>query len=163
MYLAGCLSNVGQAAAGWVVCLRSVRWFYPVGWASVVLAACVLVGLWGVGCDRVTQSAEPAAEYNHVYTVRARVTQLPDGSPGGGFYAHHERIPDYVSVNGSIGMDSMIMPFTIVDDSVLDGLSVGDVVEITYGESFRPAVKQGVIAVTELPADTVLSFEEASP
>ncbi|XAL98917.1 copper-binding protein [Phycisphaeraceae bacterium D3-23] len=100
-----------------------------------------------------------AGDYEHVYTVRARVMQLPDGSPGGAFMAYHEEISDYQAANGSVGMQSMLMPFTIVDDSVLDGVAVGDVVAITFGESFEPAVKQGVISIEKLPSDTVLAFD----
>ncbi|MEM9420870.1 MAG: copper-binding protein [Planctomycetota bacterium] len=100
-----------------------------------------------------------AADYEHVYTVRARVAQLPDGSPGGAFLAYHETIPDYQAANGSVGMSAMLMPFTIVDASVLEGIAEGDVVEITFGESFEPAVKQGVISIEKLPSDTVLAFE----
>ncbi|MFI4860912.1 MAG: hypothetical protein ACIAXF_09555 [Phycisphaerales bacterium JB063] len=103
------------------------------------------------------------AGYQHVYTVRARVTQLPDGSPGGAFMAHHETIPDYQAANGNVGMNAMRMPFTIVDDRVLEGIAVGDVVEITYGESFEPEVKQGVIAIKKLPRDTVLEFDVETP
>lgn len=145
-------------------------WSDPGGVRGIARALSLLCGLFFlvvlVGCDgrgSGSMGSHSRGDYEHVYTVRARVTQLPDGSPSGGFYARHERIPDYVSVNGSIGMDTMVMPFTILDDSVLEGIAVGDVVEITYGESFRPTVKQGVISVTKLPADTALSFEEVSP
>ena len=113
--------------------------------------------LFGAGCTQ--EQGDPTAAYEHVYTVRGRVVQLPDGSRGSGFYAQHEAIPDYVSASGSIGMVSMTMSFTIVDDAVLEGIAVGDIVEIVYGESSTP-VKQGVISIEKLPSDTVLDFGE---
>jgi hypothetical protein len=118
-----------------------------------------LAGFAGLaGCGGEQGSTDSAAQYEHVYTVRAQVTQVPDGSPGGQFLARHEAIPDYVAANGSVGMHAMVMPFTIVDPAVLEGIVVGDVVEITFGETHRPRVSQGVIAITKLPADTALDF-----
>lgn len=128
----------------------------------------VLICLWAVlvlpGCGKGGGSAGSAVasdSYENVYTVRAEVIQVPDGSPGGQFMARHETIPDYVSANGSVGMHAMVMPFTIVDPAVLKDISVGDIVEITFGETHRPRVSQGVIAIKKLPADTVLDFGEA--
>ena len=115
-----------------------------------VFGACLALLFPGCGSNE--------AGYAYTYTVRAQVVQLPDGSPSGQFLAHHETIPDYQSVSGSVGMQQMVMPFTVVDPEVLEGLAVGDIVEITYGESHRPRVRQGVIAVRRLPDDTVLDL-----
>lgn len=103
------------------------------------------------------------ADFEHVYTVRGRVLQLPDGSLGSDFRVYHEPIPEYVSISGARGMEAMPMPFTVNDPAVLEGVRVGDVVEIIYGETHRPKVRQGVIAVTVLPADTRLSFDDLPP
>jgi len=114
-----------------------------------------------VGCSGSSHAG--VAAYDHVYTVRARVTRLPDGSPSGDFRARHEAIPDYQAANGSVGMNTMEMPFQIVDAGVLDGVAVGDIVEITYGETQLPRVSQGVFAIKKLPHDTVLDFGEVTP
>lgn len=122
------------------------------GLLSIGLGLCFLVGCGGkAGAD--------AAAYDHVYVVRARVTKLHDGSPAGEFRARHEAIPDYQAANGSVGMNTMEMPFQIVDFSVQEGVAVGDIVEITYGETHRPRVSQGVIAIKQLPNDTELDLE----
>jgi len=115
------------------------------------LAACVDAGQDSV--DAVD------GDYEHIYTVRGRVTSLPSDTPGSAFTMHHEAIPDYVAANGSIGMSSMVMPFALPDPSVIDGLAVGDIVEVVYGESLNPRVKQGVVSARVLPADTVLEFD----
>ncbi|MEM9020532.1 MAG: copper-binding protein [Planctomycetota bacterium] len=107
-----------------------------------------------IGCG-----GESDADYEHVYTVRGRVLQLPDGTLGSDFRVFHEPIPDYVAISGAIGMEAMPMPFTVNDPTVLEGVQVGDVVEIVYGETHRPKVRQGVIAITILPRDTSLSFD----
>ena len=127
--------------------------------AVLALSVFLLAGCSGSGGG----SDAGAAAYDHVYTVRARVTRLPDGSPSGDFRARHEAIPDYQAANGSVGMNTMEMPFQIVDAGVLDGVAVGDIVEITYGETHRPRVSQGVIAIKQLPNDTVLDFGEVTP
>lgn len=123
---------------------------------GVALACFVLLGCGGSG----DTDSEP---YEHVYTVRARVVQLHDGSPMGEFRARHEAIPDYQAANGSVGMGAMEMPFAIVDMGVQEGVAVGDIVEITYGETHRPRVRQGVIAIRQLPNDTELDLGEEGP
>lgn len=140
-----------------------VRWpalLFPVFCMAGLTLMPVLVVLCAGGCDDGRAGA--AEGYDHVYIVRGRVLKLPDGSIDDGFYAYHEPIPDYVSMNGKRGMPAMAMPFAVPDPTVLDGLAVGDVVEIEYGETFEPKVKQGVISITKLPADTVLSFDAES-
>lgn len=128
-----------------------------------VMAMLGVVTVFSVGGCGGSGGTASGQSYDHIYVVRARVTQLPDGSPGGQFMAHHETIPDYISTNGSVGMQHMIMPFTVVDDAVLGGIVVGDIVEITFGETHRPRVSQGVIAIRRLPADTVLDLGEGQP
>lgn len=119
---------------------------------ALVMAVILVASIAGCGSK--------GAEYEHVYTVRGRVLQLPDGTPGGGFVVYHEEIPDYAAANGTTGMHAMAMPFALPDPSVIDGLAVGDIVEITFGESFKPEVRQGVIKAVVLPPDTVLAFDE---
>lgn len=102
--------------------------------------------------------------YEHIYTVRGQIIALPGEKATQEFFVHHEEIPDYVSINGSIGMNEMIMPFPLPDRSVLDGLVVGDKIEIVYGERFEPwdQAKAGVISITKLPADTELNLSHTS-
>eukprot|EP00752_Nemacystus_decipiens_P016084 g14380.t1 len=109
-----------------------------------------------MGCDR-----QPT--YQHVYTTRGVIIALPGEKAYQDFLVHHERIPDYVSINGTIGMNEMVMPFPAGDRSMLEGLAVGDKVEITYGETHEPQFSTGLIAITKLPDDTEMDLSVVVP
>lgn len=117
-----------------------------------ILAALLLATL--PGCDR-----DP--NYEHLYTTRGIVITLPGEKAYEEFIIHHETIPDYRSINGSIGMNEMAMPIPVPDRSLLEGIHVGDKVELTFGERFEPDHAMGVTAIKKLPADTELNL--ASP
>jgi len=118
------------------------------------LLACLLAFLIQAspGCGE----AEPA--YQHTYTTRGVIVAMPGEKAYEEFIVRHEPIPDYVSMNGSIGMASMAMPFPLKDRSLVAGLAVGDKIEITYGETFEPDFDAGVISIKKLPADTALNL-----
>lgn len=99
--------------------------------------------------------------YEHVYTTRGIIEALPGEKAYQDFMVHHETIPDYVSMTGSIGMNEMVMPFPLQDKSIVEGYEVGDKVEIVFGERFEPDHKMGVISITKLPADTEMTLGEA--
>lgn len=103
---------------------------------------------------------EPA--YQHTYTTRGVIVAMPGDKAYEEFIVRHEPIPDYVSMNGSIGMASMAMPFPLKDRSLVEGLAVGDKIEITYGETFEPDFDAGVISIKKLPADTALNLNAAA-
>ena len=100
--------------------------------------------------------------YEHTYTTRAIVLSLPGERVTQEFIVHHETIPEYVSINGSIGMNEMAMPIPVPDRSILEGIAVGDKVELTFGECFEPDHKMGLISITKLPADTRLNLGETT-
>jgi hypothetical protein len=108
-----------------------------------------------VGCDS-------GPRYEHTYTTRGVVLSLPGDKVTEEFIIHHETIPDYVSISGSIGMNEMAMPIPVPDKSVFDGISVGDKIELTFGERFEPDHRIGVISATKLPADTELNLSSTT-
>lgn len=119
-------------------------------------AALLLLLLALVGCD-----SDPG--YQHTYTTRAIVLSLPGERVTQEFIVHHETIPNYQSINGSVGMNEMAMPIPVPDRSLLEGIAVGDKIEFTFGERFEPDHKMGVTAIKKLPADTKLNLSNASP
>ncbi|MGB0716660.1 MAG: hypothetical protein ACPGXK_12325 [Phycisphaerae bacterium] len=108
-----------------------------------------------VGCG-----ADPG--YQHTYTTRAIILSLPGERVTQEFIVHHEEIPEYRSINGSIGMNEMAMPIPVPDSSLLEGFSVGDKVELTFGERFEPDHTMGLIAIEKLPPDTALNLSGTS-
>ena len=59
-------------------------------------------------------------------------------------------------------MNEMAMPIPVPDKSLLDDIQVGDKVELTFGERFKPDHAMGVTAIKKLPADTELNLSSTS-
>lgn len=117
------------------------------------LAALALIA----SCSRPSQG--------HDYAVRGVVRQLPaPGDPAGGFFLHHEAIAGFVGRDGQAsGMDSMTMPFELAQGVSLDGLAVGDPVEIRLHVDWAADLPVAVTAIRELPAATELELGADRP
>lgn len=127
-------------------------------------AVAIMAGALASGCDR-TPPTPPRPEPDGRYVTRAVIEQLPGkDSPLAEFVAHHEPIDDFKAFNGTMGMDSMSMPFPLSKSVSLDGLAIGDKVEIEFVVWSTPG-QRGFEArrVTKLPADTELRFGKARP
>ena len=117
------------------------------------LAALLLAVLPGCG---------QTPNYEHTYTTRGIVVSLPGEKAYEEFIVHHETIPTYQSINGSVGMNEMAMSFPVPDQSILEGLAVGDKIELVFGERFEPKHRIGVISVKKLPAETELNLSKTT-
>lgn len=106
-----------------------------------------------------------AAAPDAVYVVRGKVLELPDpNNPVKEFRLHHEAIDNFKNGEGKVvGMSAMEMPFPVKDASLIAGLTVGDIVEVTFEDFYKPTRHYHVTKVTKLAADTVLEFREARP
>lgn len=104
-------------------------------------------------------------ESGRTYTVRGQVTQLPDPSnPGTGLYLNHEAIDDFVSRDGEIvGMDPMTMSFLVDEEVPLEGIGVGDVVEIELHVDWGAETEAEIVEIRELPPGTKLVYRAARP
>jgi len=122
----------------------------------------LLVILSLAGCS------EGKEESGRTYTVRGQVTQLPDpANPGTGLYLNHEAIDDFVSRDGEmVGMDPMTMSFLVDEEVPLEGIGVGDVVEIElrvdWGAETTPGIAE-IVGIRELPPGTKLTYRAAKP
>ena len=91
--------------------------------------------LFAAGC------AEEPAQVD-IYRVRGVVTALPQaGDPISKLMVHHEAIPTFIGQSGANEpMAEMVMPFPTASGVAVDGLKVGDKVqlrmEVTRGEGF---------------------------
>lgn len=118
----------------------------------------------GSSCDRspaTVQKPEPDAHY----TTRGVVEQLPaKDNRLSDFVVHHEPIDHFKAFNGTTGMDSMSMPFPLNKSLSLDGLAIGDKVEVEFVVWSTPG-HRGFEArkITKLPPETELRFGKARP
>lgn len=129
---------------------------------SATLAVLGLTFAVASGCGGKPKGEESPKK---VYTVRGLVRDLPNPQrPGSEFSVHHEAIDDFVGIRGEVvGMSSMTMPFPVADGIDLDGVAVGDPVEITMEIDWDGDPPVLVTAVRELPAGTPLEFRKARP
>lgn len=99
-------------------------------------------------------------DVGHDYTVRGIVRQLPSpGDPASDFYLEHEAIPGFVGRDGQAsGMDSMTMPFELAKGVSLEGVAIGDPVEVRLHVDWSADLAVVVTALEELPAGTRLDL-----
>ena len=96
-----------------------------------------------------------------IYTVRARIIDLPDPAhPTYEFAVHHENIPSFKNAKGEVvGMGSMEMPFPLAAGVSLDGFKVGDRVTLTFAVWRSPRIRFEVTRIEKLPEGAKLDFE----
>jgi Cu/Ag efflux protein CusF len=115
--------------------------------------------------DEPSESPAAPAVNSDVYIVRGEVAALPaSGDTTYGFQVRHEAIDDFRAADGTVlGMDAMTMQFPVYDPRLLEGVAVGDKVELTYEVNWHGEPIQRVSALRKLPSDTVLEFRKAEP
>jgi hypothetical protein len=145
-----------------------------------VVIVCALLGACG---SRESDASKPATDplaglTLHSYTVRGEVVSLPTDTTD--LQVHHEAIPEFKNPDGSLGMDTMIMPFwppqgLSKDDPriaariakfSLDGVEVGEPVELTFEVVWDADGKiLGFYAasIAPLPPGTVLDYSALEP
>jgi Cu/Ag efflux protein CusF len=118
-----------------------------------------------LGCGKGEPPAAAAREGVRTasYTVRGRVTMLPDpAKPASELMVFHEEIPAFRNPDGSLGMRSMNMAFAPAPGLSLSGVRVGDPVEITFevlsDEASGRLLESRTTRVEPLPAGTPLDL-----
>ena len=140
--------------------------FLPLVLLASGLAATTLSGCGGHGSDPSSETASTPAGLVADFTVRGRVMQLPDPArPASAFKVHHEPIPEWQrNYHGlPVGMNAMVMEFPPASPEVIEGVSVGDVVSMTFRVEYdEEGALKGWKAtrVEKLPGDTSLAFDE---
>lgn len=131
---------------------------------SAVLIACGLGLLIVLSQGRTSPAPVTSGrgEPDAVYPTRGRIMMLPDPrNPAAELQIHHEPIDTFVNANGTVGMNSMIMPFPIGADESLGGLSIGDAVEFDFAAWTTPGNRHyEARRIRKLPADTKLNLPE---
>jgi hypothetical protein len=131
--------------------LHKPVFFIPLafGFAAFALVA-VLTTL--PACDKA-----PAPALGPTHTVRGRVIALPrPGDPASAFSVFHETITDWLRPDGTKGMNAMIMPFPLAKGVSIDGLAVGDTVEVVVRQYTTGPIPYETLSVKKLPPETSL-------
>ncbi len=133
---------------------------------AVFLSVFLLTACGQPPAEKVAEAepvAEAAAELAE-HTARGEVTQIPESDDSGSqFMVRHEPIMGMVDQDGnSLNMDTtMNMPFFPADESLIEGLTVGDKITMTITLDWDKVPAMQVTAIDKLPAETELNFTEA--
>lgn len=93
------------------------------------------------------------------YTVRGAIENLSESGGRSVVLIHHEAIPDFVDGYGEKRtMHSMAMAFGIEDGVSMDGVAVGDKVEVTFVVDREHYPSFLITTLRELPASTELAL-----
>lgn len=93
------------------------------------------------------------------YTVRGAVANLTEAQGKPVALIHHEAIPDFVDGYGEKRtMHSMAMAFGVAEGVSLDGVAVGDKLELTFVVDRERYPTFQITSLRELPADTELAL-----
>lgn len=144
--------NCGMAKRLWVLSV------------AVGALATMPIALWSCRkSDAGSAEQKPANIVAHEYTTRAIVALIPSSeNPTAAFTVRHEPIPHFMGENGALGMPAMEMPFPLKPGVSLDGIKLGNKIELTFEVEYDTALKRptayAVTRVARLPDDTRLNF-----
>jgi len=106
--------------------------------------------LFACGAEE-TSPTEP----DGTYEVRGRIMEMGERN----LAIHHEAIPDFTNREGEVsGMDSMTMMFHRPESIALDGIEVGDPVQLTFEVRWSGDHTLTITALQKLPDDTELEL-----
>jgi Cu/Ag efflux protein CusF len=117
--------------------------------AGPLAAAAIALGC-GRGAEEAARSPSP-----DTYTVRGRVVALAPRT----LEVFHEAIPTFRLAHGAVSpMDAMPMPFAVEPGVSLDGVAVGDPIELTFEVHWKATPRMRATRLRELPAGTALAI-----
>lgn len=100
---------------------------------------------------------------SHTYTLKGRILEMPL-TEGSEIQIEHEAIHDLIDSSGEVvGMDAMMMIFSLDVERATPGLAVGDIVEFDLEVDWNADPMATVTRLEKLPADTELVFGAAEP
>jgi len=90
-----------------------------------------------------------AADQGYSYTVKGVIKALPgNGRAVNEILVKHEPIPNYRDEAGNVvGMMAMTMPFYVADIKTIEGLSLGDAVEMVVEQHLKPNFSENVVSI----------------
>lgn len=146
-------TKVGRAVAA----VQSARF--------IIVASILTTSAVGpVGCKRAETGDQKTKQVRQDrYTVQGIVAELPiEGSPTTEFKVRHVAMPHFVGQDGKLGMDTMTMGFPVKQGLTLEGLKVGDKIELAFEVDFDTVTGQlldyRATGFSVLPPETQLDF-----
>ena len=123
----------------------------------LLTAAGTLTALWG--CDEASRAGSAptavTAPADATYTVRGRIADVI----GDEVSIQHEAIDGFKNRDGeTVGMMTMTMAFYRPDNVSMDGLAVGDAVELTFEMRWEGDHRLTIAALSKLPEGTELEL-----
>ena len=111
----------------------------------LVLLVWVLLGISAVVADQ-----------GYSFTVKGVIKALPgNGRAANEILVKHEPIPNYRDEAGNVvGMMAMTMPFYLADVKTLEGLAVGDSVEMLIEQHLKPKFSENVVSIKRVSSAT---------
>jgi len=104
--------------------------------AALLASSCLLVACAESSSEGKGQPTPDRGEQNvetTIYEVRGQIASLPaEGDPMATLRVRHEAMPHFRRQDGTLGMDTMTMPFAPAQDLDLSPFSVGDKVLLTF-------------------------------
>jgi Cu/Ag efflux protein CusF len=93
-----------------------------------------------------------SAEEVYSYTAKGVVKALPgNGRASNEIIVKHEPIPNYRDEAGNVvGMMAMTMPFYLAEATKIEGINVGDSIELIVEQRLKPKFSEQVVAVKKL-------------
>lgn len=82
------------------------------------------------------------------------------GDPSSAFTLFHEDINEWMRPDGGKGMHAMMMPFPLAKGVSLEGIDVGDKVEVSVRQYKSGPIPYEVLTIRKLPSNTALSLPE---
>lgn len=131
---------------------------------SVAIISVAGIGLLSACDSRTAPGVTASSPADQTYTVRGRVTELPNPSANRSLQVHHEHIPTFVGKSGEVtGMKEMVMEFAwIAPNAAPADLAVGDAVEMTFEVRWKSEPRTLVTKLVRLSPETALNLQALS-
>ena len=96
-----------------------------------------------------------AAQEVYSYSVTGVVRALPgNGRAANEILVKHDPIPNYRDEAGNVvGMAAMTMPFYLAPETSIQGIQVGDSVELTVEQRLKPRFSESVVSIQKRDSD----------
>jgi Cu/Ag efflux protein CusF len=122
--------------------------------SGVIISSLIALLVVVCGVAPLTVS-EASAQEVYSYSVTGVVKALPgNGRAANEIIVKHDPIPNYRDEAGNVvGMAAMTMPFYLSAQASIEGIQVGDSIELTVEQRLKPKFSESVVALHKRPTE----------